>query len=489
MVDLFSEFAAYVKRYALIQPGDGVVVGVSGGPDSVALLDLLVRLAPEWKLRLLVAHLHHGIRGEDADADAEFVAVLADRYELPYISGREDVPALAQAERRSVEETARRVRYDFLARTARAQGARLIAVGHHLDDQAETVLMHWLRGAGPAGLRGMLPATPFQLYRLLPQSAEVQSDVILIRPLLGLTRAQIVAYCEMRALQSRLDRSNLDTTLFRNRLRHEVLPYLETLNPGLPQRLSHLAEIVRADYELLEQLVEQRWQELQRVSPAGTLTLDLAGFRAAPLSLQRALLRRMAYQLRPTFRDVDFHHVENAVDISCRGGTGMRATLPQGVELVIGYDTLTMTAADQALRPPDQPWLEPGTILSVAIPGETALPEGWEIQAEILTAWDQAAIVANADPWTAWCDAESLVAPVVVRTRLRGERWQPQGLGAELNLGDFLVNAKVPRDYRDRWPLLVSGERILWVMGVRLSEAVLVRPTTRTVVRVRLQRR
>ncbi len=487
-MDLYQRVETYIQRHRLLSAGDAVVVGVSGGPDSVALLDLLRRLAETWELRLHVAHLHHGIRGADADADASFVTALAERHSLPCTVERVALPDIARREKLALEEAARRVRYVFLARTAQVVGAETIAVGHNAGDQAETVLMHLLRGAGPAGLRGMLPVTLLRDYRLLPLSPPPDPALRLIRPLLEVTRAEIEAYCSERGLQTRCDRSNLDTTFFRNRLRHEVLPYLARINPQIAARLRNLAEVVRADYELLEDITGETWDRLLVETHADALAFDLAGWRALPLALQRALLRRAAYRLRRTLRDVDFVHVENALRIAQDGDTGAQATLPRGLVATVAYTTLTIADGDALHLPPERPWLEPGDVAPLVVPGVTPLPGGWAVIAEVLTAWEPEAIIANPDPLTAWLDAQVLGTHPLLRTRQRGERFCPQGMGgAEVKLSDFLVNVKLPRTWRAYLPLLEAEGRLLWVVGLRLSEVALVQPASRQVVRLRLQ--
>jgi tRNA(Ile)-lysidine synthetase-like protein len=261
-MDLLHEVQNYIDTHRLLKPGARVVVGVSGGPDSVTLLHVLQRLAGPLNLTLHVAHLHHGIRDTDADADADFVAALAETWGLPCTIERVDVPAIAAEQKLALEEAARRARYTFLHQVAQQTGALRIAVGHNADDQSETVLMHLLRGAGPAGLRGMLPATPLRDYHLLTPCPKPVPEMKLIRPLLSIPRADVEAYCTEQRLTTRFDRSNLDTTFFRNRLRHEVLPYLTQINPRFAQNLRHLAEVVRADYDLLHEFASVAWDTL-----------------------------------------------------------------------------------------------------------------------------------------------------------------------------------------------------------------------------------
>ncbi len=488
-MDLLAEVCAYIERHRLLDRGDAVVVGVSGGPDSVALLHLLHQLVEPWGLRLHVAHLHHGIRGLDADADAEYVGALAQRLALPWTLERVSLPDLAREQGLALEEAARRVRYAFLARTARRLGARRIAVGHNADDQAETVLMHLLRGAGLSGLRGMLPDTPLSAYRLLSgidKGEEPDAPALhLIRPLLSTPRSAIEAYCEDEGLSPRFDRSNLDTTFFRNRLRHELLPQLEAVSPQVGDRLRNLAEVVRADYDLLEQIFDTAWRALLVREQEQLIAFELAGWRAQPLAVQRALVRRAAYRLRRTLRDVSFVHVEDAVAVGQTGETGAQATLPRRLLLEVGYDTLDVREAEAVALPAHRPWLEPGRELPVTLPGRTALSDGWALDAVALERWQPGLIASNPNPHVAWLDAAAVGPEPLLRTRREGDRFRPHGMGGvEVRLSDFLINVKVPRRWRDYLPLLVAGDEILWVVGERLSERACVRPTTERVFRL-----
>ncbi|MBE9506642.1 MAG: tRNA lysidine(34) synthetase TilS [Chloroflexi bacterium] len=494
MADVLRQVRHTIENHALLSPGDGIVVGVSGGPDSLCLLHVLLSLRQEYDLRLHVAHLHHGARGAEADADAEFVAALAGEWGLPLTVEERDVPALAREHKLAFEEAARRVRYAFLARVAGEAGAGKIAVGHNADDQAETVLMHFLRGAGLAGLRGMLPVTPITDYRLLEPffqhpATSIQHPV-LIRPLLEVSRVEIERYCADQGLTPRFDRSNLDTTYFRNRLRHELLPLLETYNPNVRARLCHTAAVVAADYELLTQMRDQAWAEAVREEQEEVVVFDRAAWRALPVALQRATLRQAAYRLRRTLRDVDFVHVESARRVGLRGETGAEATLPMGLTLIVGYHTLTVGDTGDAGPPPDEPLLWSSEPLPVQLPGRTLLQQsGWVLQAQVLDEWDAVQVAANPDPWMAYFDADALADPLVLRPRRRGDRFRPQGMGGHsVKLSAFMINLKIPRAWRDLVPLLTAGDEIAWVCGRRVGEGVTVGPETRRVARLRFER-
>lgn len=487
-MNLLNDVEAYIDRHTLLKPGMTVVVGVSGGPDSITLLHLLQRLAPAWHLNLHVAHLHHGIRGQDANADKEFVEDLAQNWHLPYSSRIVDVPSLAEREKLTLEEAARRARYGFLCEVAEHIGAHRIAVAHNADDQAETVLMHLLRGTGPAGLRGMLPATRLRDYRLLLTEARPAPTLLLIRPLLNVTREEIEAYCRQHELAFRFDQSNLDTTYFRNRLRHEVLPYLAQFNPRISERLRNLAEVVRADYRLLEEFVGVARDTLLVATHSDALVFDLARWREQPLAIQRAIVRQAAYKLRRSLRDVDFNHVEHAVDIAQRGHTGAQAVLPHGLVVTVGYSTLTIADASALHLPTEHPWLPEDSEIPIVVPGTTSLPDGWTLQAKDVGHWNIEAIAQNPNPLVAWVDGDALGERPVLRTRREGDRFQPQGMqGAEVRLSDFLINAKIPRRWRDHLLLLEGRGQILWIVGVRLSHAARVHHETQRVVYLRFQ--
>jgi tRNA(Ile)-lysidine synthase len=475
-----------------VRPGDTIVVGVSGGPDSLALLYLFVSVREALDLRLHAAHLNHGIRGTESDADAEFVRETAAAWEVSCTIEWEDVPAIAAARKLALEEAARQARYTMLARVAGQVGAELVAVGHNADDQAETVLMHLLRGAGLAGLRGMLPRTPLSAYHLLEP---VETDVTLIRPLLDVPRAEIEAYCADHDLTPRFDRSNLDTTYFRNRLRHEVMPLLETLIPNVRTRLGRMASVLAADYACLQRQVGEAWERVCISESDTAIALDLASWRALPLALQRALVRQAAWRLRATLRDVSFIHIDNAVRVAQQGPTGAQATLLAGLLMRVGYDSLTISVEGEAPQEPDWPLLAPGDELTIAAGTyhEVPLPDGsWSFSIGIYEGersgpdWE----TILRDPWAAPLDANALGERLTLRTRKPGDRFCPQGVGGAQKVSEFMINAKIPAPWRAHIPVLVAESgKIAWVVGWRVDERFLVTDKARRVALARFMRR
>ncbi len=494
MIDVARRVQDTIERYDQLDPGDQVVVGVSGGPDSLCLLHVLRCLRDTYGVRLHVAHLNHGTRGRASDADAESVEEVAVGWNLPVTVERRDVPSLADEHGLAFEEAARRIRYAFLAQVAERVGAEKIAVGHNADDQAETVLMHFLRGSGLAGLRGMLPRAPLTEYRLLEPffRSPVPAEQLpaLIRPLLKVPRAAVEGYCSEHGLKPRFDRSNLDTTYFRNRLRHELLPELETYNPNIRKILRHTAAVAAADYDLLVKERDIAWRRILREERETTIVFDQAGWRALPVALQRSTLRQATYRLRQSLRDVTFVHVENAREIALEGETGQQATLPMGLAVTVGYETITVGDADRPAPLPDQPLLWTDEPLPVPVPGSAPLPEtDWMLEAQLLSCWKRARMVAPDHPWTAYVDADTLTGPVLLRSRRPGDRFRPYGMGGHsVKVSELMINLKIPAAWRARMPLLVIGNEIAWVCGYRMAEGYTVEAGTRRVAAFRFGR-
>ena len=480
----------------------------------------LTRLRREFDLSLHVAHLNHCLRGEEADEDMVFVALLAMKWGLPCTIEVSDIASVAQRQHMSLEEAARNVRYDFLMNVAQRVGAAAVAVGHHADDQSETVLMHFLRGAGIGGLRGMLPSIEMSdvlVFDCKRPHSTSRSGTRLVRPLLTVPRAEIADYCLDHDLKPRFDRSNLDKTIFRNRLRHELLPLLETYNPNIKGLLRRTAALAAADHQLITSLLSDAWAETIVEENDIGITFDLDAWRALPLALQRATLREAAFRQRPQVRDVDFVHVKHAVEVGNKGSTGARAILPQGLVLSVGYDTLRLSDSKQEPPAPNWPLLWCDDPVPVTLSGSTLLPDRletypdgdetavthgsqgertkWSLEARN---WQEGHTSAfnNTDRWTAYLDADRLGSHLALRRRLPGDRFQPLGMGGRsVQIADFMINVKVPQHLRGRIPLLVQGQsssakeaEIAWLVGWRIDERVKVTPKTRSVLRLRWYR-
>jgi tRNA(Ile)-lysidine synthase len=292
--------------------------------------------------------------------------------------------------------------------------------------------------------------------------------------LLVATRAEIEAYCEFYSLTPRFDWSNLDTTYFRNWLRQEVLPLLAQHNPNVREVIRRSARVIADDYALLRSVLDEAWPRVVVEQSAERIAFDLAAWRRLPTSLKRSTLREAVHLLRRSLRNINFVHVENALHVGRDGTTGEKATLPQGLVLMVDYERLWISDGTDPGPKPAWPLLQAGSLpLTVTVPGKTRLPgSDWTLVANVVTRddlprdWE-----ANADPWRAFLDLEAMGRRFWLRTRKPGDRFQPLGLGGHsVKLTDYLTNEKVPRNVRDLLPLLVGQKEITWVCGQRLDE-------------------
>jgi tRNA(Ile)-lysidine synthase len=332
MAALLKQVRAFSDRYALLPFGSTVVVAVSGGPDSLCLLHVLHRLAPEQHLRLHVAHLDHQLRPDSSD-DATFVAHIAAAWGLAITVGRADIAALARTRRSGIEATARAVRSQFLIDTARTVAAGTIALGHTADDQAETVLLRLLRGAGPSGLAAIRPKRP----------ADTHIDNLkLVRPLLETTRAEVEAYCAEQNLTPRYDVSNESPIFTRNRVRGYIIPLLKTYNPGIVATLGRTARVCAEEDDLLNEIVEQAWDGIARLDAGGVL-FDRPAFVQLHRALQRRLIRKAA-RLLVAEAELEAKHIEAI--LAAIAADRKRVQLPRGLWLYTRRTHLWLTSQD-----------------------------------------------------------------------------------------------------------------------------------------------
>ncbi len=493
MSDLLAYVRGAIERERLAQPGDLLVVGVSGGPDSLCLLHLLRALGAELGLGLHVAHLDHMIRSDESAGEAHYVAELARAWGLPATVEQADVPALARERRLNLHAAARAARYAFLARVAQAQGARAVAVAHHANDQAETVLLHLLRGAGSEGLRGMRPAVEWQEWaaagddrgsRIEDSGAQLVSAILdprssipvparLIRPLLGAERAAIEAYCAEQGLAPRQDPSNDDLAATRNRIRHDLLPRLIEYNPHIVAALGRTAAISADEHDALAAALADAWPRLAEERADG-ISFGGHAWRELHPALQRAALRR-AYARFGTGATLGFEHAEQARALAA-GGVGRRLELPGGVALEVGYGGSLSLGAPP---PADAPQL-PGELAALPEQGALALAGGWSI----VVARGPAG-AGEPGPWRLRIDAGRLDGPLLARRRRPGDRLS-LGAPGHKRVQDIFVDAKVPRALRAAWPLIGTPAALVWVAGLRADPAFLAGPQTQDLIEIRV---
>ena len=452
--------------------GASLAVAMSGGPDSTALAHGLVALRDELGLTLHAAHLDHGLRPGASAADADFVRGLADGLGMPLTIERVDTPAFRAERKLSTEDAARRLRYGFLARVAEERGADCVALGHTLDDQAETVLMHVLRGSGLAGLRGM--------RALSRMDVEGGRAVTLFRPMLSVAKSATLAYCEENGLAARLDESNLSTEFTRNRIRLELMPQLERYNPSVRDALSRLASASAVDMDFIMGEVERAADGVLTLE-GDSATLDKRGFLGLHPAIGRHLLMRAVRSLRGSGADLEAAHVSDMFRLMS-GPSGKGGDLPGGLrfQTVGGYAHIAPSDADDCPLPEGV-----GAPFRIRVPGVTDLG-GWRITACVEAAGHGGFPVAakGGMAFIERFDADVVGERLSVRRRVAGDRFQPLGMDGEKKLKRFMIDAGVPRSWRDRVPVVESGGRIAWVVGWRMADWAKVRGDSRRVLRV-----
>ena len=457
-----------VRRKRLIQPADPVLVAVSGGADSVCLLTLLHEMRERALLpgiELRIAHVNYGLRGEESEGDEAFVRELGGRMGVPVDCER---VRLMPKSGGTLQSLARDARYAFFERLLWEHGMTSVATGHTADDQAETVLLWLMRGAGTGGLTGI----------------PVKRAGGIIRPLLGVTRRQVLDYLAFRGMPYRSDSSNGTPRYRRNRVRQEVLPALRSLNPSIVEALSRGADILAADAAVLNEIERERWRAVAKDSSSGRVVLDGDRLAAEPLGLQRRLVRRALAVVRQGPEGLTFRHVSDILERVLAGTHGAGLNLPGGLR-VERHRAFLVMAYDRR-QGEDDPLAELTAGMPLSVPGEVRVghgglrllaAEGWIPRAGF--PGDRAGFVVDRDRFD---------GPLSVRNWRKGDWFCPRGMGGHRKkLQDFFVDRKVNRKMRGGVPLVVAPSGIVWVAGYRgderfAAEAATAHPVTLAVV-------
>ncbi len=459
----------YIKTHDLMSAGDNVIVGVSGGADSTALLLLLATLASKLGIEIRAACFDHQLRGKIAsERERRTVVALAEKLRVPLTCGAGDVRAYAREKRAGIEEAARELRYAFLARTARECGALRVAVGHTADDQVETVLMHILRGSGLGGLAGMAPRSPWPLSDANP------ADLMLVRPLLEVRRSETEEYCRDAGYEPLRDSSNRSLRYRRNVVRYQLLPFMRQHVPGLDDSLMRLARAAASERRFIEAAVAPI---LSRATGENRLMrLPITELRNVPSELLPVVMQMAASRLLGDARDLGERHLL-AMSAAVAKPTGTSLDLSRGLRLSVGYEEIVLSTKGWGKELEALP-LEG---VEVAVPGVTEVAR-WRIETSTTKSDGRSSAKGGME---ARMDGDRVRGRVVVRRRHTGDHYQPLGLAGEKKLQDVFVDAKVPRWQRDSVPVVCDEEGIVWCAGHRIAERVRVRETTRRVLWLR----
>ncbi len=449
-----------IRDYGMLSLGEHVLVAVSGGADSTALLLCLHRLAADFSLSLTVAHLNHRIRGPEGDADEDFVRRVCGDLNLPFVSESIEVKKQATAAKQNIEELARHRRYDFLRRTARSVGARKIAVGHNLNDQAETALFRFIRGSGIEGLSAIHPVV----------------DGLVIRPLLACSRDSILEYLKQRSACYREDSTNKDIRHARNRIRHELVPYLESaFNPQLVPTLAREALLARETWSFIESQAMQAFQSLHSRMKEG-ISLRAKSLLELHPALQKQVLREALRACLGSLHGITLTHIQSILSLCQAGRSGDQVRIPHGSIAVRQFDSLLLKLT---------PLSSPAFVYELDVPGRRYVAEAEvTFKTTIGAAPDVKAMKAKCST-QAFLDASVLPPLLTIRSRLPGDRYGGTG---HRKVKKMLINSKIPLAQRFALPIVAVSGDVIWIPGFRPARGYEARPESQSCILIEITR-
>lgn len=469
----------YIQTNGLIQPGMTVIVGLSGGADSVCLFDILCSLREELSFNIRAVHIHHGIRGDSADKDAEFCSNLCKDAGVPIAVIKKDIPAMAKDAKETVEECARKVRYEEFGKTASESGKSVIAVAHHKNDQAETVLFRMSRGTGVKGIGAMRP----------------QNDNV-IRPLLCLHRAEIEAYLDAKGIGYCLDETNEDIDYSRNRIRHNVIPELIEISPEAVEHIAQLSEDAALVSDFLDREATKAYEDAkiteanvvgdrQYTIKGARVVLDVERLLSDDKIIRRYVLRMAVEECIMSLKDVTREHVA-AIEGILEGAHARSVDLPKGLTVVREQNLLGFCLkkdagtkgdiAPNAKENTKNDWCVPLT------PGEDViLPDGRRLKSEICEDFDVKMIPQNL--YTKWLDYDKIYPGLCVRYRREGDTICIDQNGSTKSVKDYMINEKIPKSMRGLIPIVATQSKAVWIIGYRISENAKITVNTKRIIK------
>ncbi len=462
MKDLYIKVVNEIKKYGMICYGDSIVAGVSGGPDSMCMLHILIRIKDEYNLSIFAAHLNHQFRGKEADEDALYVKNICNAWGIPAFIKVFDVPAYAKETGLSSEEAGREIRYKLYDEVVKKVGAQKIAVAHNMNDHIETILMNLLRGSGTEGLKGI---------------EAVRGQII--RPLINAERSEIEEYCRINGISPRIDKTNLEPIYGRNKIRLELIPYMKnTFNPNIMNALYRLSHIAALENDYMDKEAENAFLEVAE-DHENSIKYNINKLHSLHPALQRRVIRIGLEKLLGSLKGIEYKHMEEILGI-LNDSTGAAVTLPKNAKAYVSYENLILGYKLDKLH--DK------YCYTLKLDSENIIPP-LSIKAVVKTlkAWEIADI--KKDKHVAYIDKAKISEDLVLRNRLEGDVFSPIGLKGSKKLKEYFIDEKIPREDRDKIQLIADEKEIVWVIGRRLSEKYKITDKTEDVIMIKIVRR
>jgi tRNA(Ile)-lysidine synthase len=445
-----------IYKYNMIEKGDGVIIGLSGGPDSVSMLHILNRIKDNLDFKIYAVHLNHLIRGEEAFRDEEYAKELCKSLGVPFYLKRIKVEEYAKEHGMSSEEAGRFLRYNLFNEIAEKVGANKIALAHNMNDQAETVIMRFLRGSGISGMGGIKPVR----------------DGRYIRPIIECSRDEIEKYCKENNLNPVIDSTNKESIYTRNRIRLELIPYIkEHFNPNIIENLYKNAEILREEEDYLSGTAEKELKRIQKRDG-----VDIKEFNSLHKAIKRRVLRKLINNVKGNLKEVEAKHIEDCIKLIEKGETGKNIDLVGGIRCIIEYDIFKIEMKKNINK----------FCYELIIPGETSVEElGMIISTRILSSHEE----NFGDKWfIKYYDYDKIKGRLKVRNRRDGDYMYPKGMSGKKKLKDIFIDKKIPREKRDLIPLLALDSEILWIVGLRDTNNFKVDMNTKRILEIKIKR-
>jgi tRNA(Ile)-lysidine synthase len=455
-----------IEKHSMIKAGERLLLCVSGGPDSTAMLYAFDTISKEAGLRPFVAHVNHCLRGAESDSDQGYVEDTARSLHIPVICSREDTAACSRLDKISIETAARRLRYDFFIRTAKELGIDIIATAHTKDDQAETVLMRVIRGTGFRGLRG------------IPVKNNI-NGITIIRPLIYLTRKEILSYLASKGINPRTDRSNAKAKFFRNSVRLRLLPAIrKQYNPDIRNALSNLAALTQEDYEYLDSNHRKAFKKLAKIRKDNVVIFSLYDIKSRHLSIARGVIRHAIEYLRKGLDNIEYRHWQEIESLIYDRPRGSKVNLPNKVvaektERYLKFSIYKRPSPEGIKRPP----------VALKVPGAVSFGR-YQLKTKIVKRIPD---FSKKPKYSEYISIKDTDFPLILRAHNRGDRIRPLGMNGYKNVSDIFIDEKVPLNRRKDIPILVSSSgEVLCVFGLRLSDTCRIKADTENAVKLEL---
>lgn len=447
-----------IREHNLIKKNENIVIGVSGGPDSMALLYVLLEIKPLLNFNIHIAHVNHGVRGEDAKSDQLFVERVANELNLPYYTKNVDMIRYGKEKGITSEEAGRELRYGFFRQILKSVGGGKIAVAHNMNDQAETLLMRFMRGTGIDGLKGM---------------EFIYEDII--RPILGIDRKEIEAYIEKNAIETVLDKTNLEPIYTRNKIRLELIPYIEeNFNPNIINTLWRMSRISDIDSKFLEDYSEREYNLIVKKHINNSIILDRGKFLEEDRSIQQRIIRNAIFEISGSLQGVSEVQISSVLNLFLGSGTGKEVHLSNDLIARNSYEDLII---ERGIHKEKDKYL-----YSLDFSGVNIFEKiGYCFFIRIINKDD---LIINKSSNIRYFDLDMVKGDLKVRNRREGDRFIPFGMKGKKKLKDYFIDEKVPKELRDRIPLIVDGEDILWVVGYRTNDLYKINSSTKNVLEI-----